>query len=469
MISRNSPGALSHCAGVYVAMQFLFQLLFRNTLLFWLVCQTCASSINIKTLASETARVVGNAFLDNELTFINWEGGFQYGPAIVVDGLYEALEIVDQNTNQMWKKSLSKILNRYYRDDNNITIPCKQVCPYGKCLLFRRCAFDILHTPMPLSDAIFRNVGDLMNLFPIGYLRRYSLNAGLDPIDLEMAKAAVEKYVLTFPLRTFDGTFARRGGFSVNQGTPEEQGDNAPFLWADDQYMGLTLIARLSTLETPSISQEERLKLVDFITEMQLRFARHIYDHENDGLIYHGTYLNETTKIFSCCKWGRANGWGAMSHMEVLKSLEQFPNHPNREKVLESFRTFIDSMLQFQDEKSGRWHQVVNETSTYLETSVTAMMVTALATGVQLKWLVNHDYSKYNYTDVTLRAWEGLISQISENGTVYNVCMGTGIQDNFTQYNQRGTDYWQSSPGGVGVVLRAAVAVQRLLQSMQRG
>ena len=36
-------------------------------------------------------------------------------------------------------------------------------------------------------------------------------------------------------------------------------------------------------------------------------------------------------------------------------------------------------MLRFQDQKTGRWHQVINETSTYLETSVT-MMVTAMAT-----------------------------------------------------------------------------------------
>ena len=139
------------------------------------MCQTCTAHVNIETEASEIARAVGNAFLDNELTFINWEGGFQYGPAIVVDGLYEALEIVDQSTKSNWQKSLSKILSRYYRDDNNVTIPCKQVCPYGKCLLFRRCAFDILHTTMPLNDAIFRNVGDLMNLFPIGYLRRYTV------------------------------------------------------------------------------------------------------------------------------------------------------------------------------------------------------------------------------------------------------------------------------------------------------
>jgi hypothetical protein len=40
--------------------------------------------------------------------------------------------------------------------------------------------------------------------------------------------------------------------------------------------------------------------------------------------------------------------------------------------------------------------------------------------------------------------------------------MGTGIMATFNEYNERGTDFYQSAPGGVGVVLRAAVAVHRL-------
>ena len=418
----------------------------------------------------EIATVVGNAFLENELTFINWEGGFQYGPAIVVDGLYEALEILDDETKSSWEDQLSAILNHYFEVNNENTIPCNQTCPYGKCLKFRSCAFDILNTKMPLSDSIFRNVGDLMNLFPIGYLRRYDLNNKLYASDLELAKITVNKYILPFPLRTFDGTFSREGGFNNKDeeiyydDSNNEDGKIAPFLWADDQFMGLTLMARLSTTATPTITDEQRLQMVSFISKMQLRFIKHIYDHDHDGLIYHGTFLNENMKKYSCCKWGRANGWGAMSHMEVLKSLEQFPNHPDRSKILQSYQTFIDSMLKFQDEITGRWRQVINETSTYLETSVTAMMVTAMATGIKMKWLVSKENSIYNYTDVTLKAWHGLLTQIEKNGTVNNVCMGTGIQANFTQYNERGTDYWQSSPGGVGTVLRAAVAMKKMLE-----
>lgn len=51
------------------------------------------------------------------------------------------------------------------------------------------------------------------------------------------------------------------------------------------------------------------------------------------------------------------------------------------------------------------------------------------------------------YLNATLLAWGGLQSQVAPNGTVHGVCMGTGIEDTVEGYNQRGTDYWQSSPG----------------------
>ena len=41
-------------------------------------------------------------------------------------------------------------------------------------------------------------------------------------------------------------------------------------------------------------------------------------------LSYHG-YNNNEGGIHSCCKWGRGNGWGLMSHMEVLASIQEFP------------------------------------------------------------------------------------------------------------------------------------------------
>ena len=42
-----------------------------------------------------------------------------------------------------------------------------------------------------------------------------------------------------------------------------------------------------------------------------------------------------------------------------------------------------------------------------------------------------------------------------QNGTVKGICMGTGIQPNVSAYNARGTDFFQSAPGGAGVCIRA--------------
>jgi hypothetical protein len=55
------------------------------------------------------------------------------------------------------------------------------------------------------------------------------------------------------------------------------------------------------------------------------------------------------------------------------------------------------------------------------------------------------------------------VSTITANGTVDGICEGTGIQPNAAAYRTRSTDYLRSGPGGLGAVLRAAVAYDRLV------
>ena len=226
--------------------------------------------------------------------------------------------------------------------------------------------------------------------------------------------------------------------------------------------MGLTLMARLASNASAAIvDNATRRHYVDTAARMQLNFGRYLRD-PTDGLSAHGAWAGPPGKNNvqrSCCKWGRANGWGAMSRVEVLSALESFPGHPLREDVRAEFNDFIDAMLNVQDATTGRWHQVVNETGTYLETSVTAMMATALARGASAGWL----RPRAKYVAAAKHAWAGVASVIAANGTVSGVCMGTGIEPNVAGYEARGTDFWQSAPGGVGAVLLAAAAVEKLM------
>eukprot|EP00041_Stephanoeca_diplocostata_P009271 m.142352 g.142352 ORF g.142352 m.142352 type:complete len:150 (-) comp17676_c0_seq1:787-1236(-) len=123
-------------------------------------------------------------------------------------------------------------------------------------------------------------------------------------------------------------------------------------------------------------------------------------------------------------------------------------------RVREDFLHFVDAVILVQDKPSGRWHQVLNDTDTYLETSATAMIVAAVSKGLLYGWLPRTS----TYVDVVRSGWAGLSSQIHANGTVDGISMGTPIEPNASGYNSRGTDFMQSCSGGVGAILHAAKA-----------
>lgn len=58
---------------------------------------------------------------------------------------------------------------------------------------------------------------------------------------------------------------------------------------------------------------------------------------------------------------------------------------------------------------------------------------------------------------------------MAADGTVAGVCEGTGIQAAAADYAARGQEYLLSAPGGVGAVLRAAVAMQQLNDALSGG
>ena len=45
---------------------------------------------------------------------------------------------------------------------------------------------------------------------------------------------------------------------------------------------------------------------------------------------------------------------------------------------------------------------------------------------------------------------------------IIGCCMGTGVEPSAAGYNDRGTNWTDSAPGGVAVIMRAAVAVSKL-------
>ena len=121
----------------------------------------------------------------------------------------------------------------------------------------------------------------------------------------------------------------------------------------------------------------------------------------------------------------------------------------------------MDALVSVQNSTDGRWHQLMDIPTTYLETSATAMSVTALAKGVTHSWFGSQRVDKY--IKAARAGWIGLVKAVNmTDGTVSGVCQGTGIMPNASAYAKRGDAFADSAPGGVGAVLLAAAAMDEM-------
>lgn len=443
------------------------------------------------TTPANVARSVATRLLEDGHTFVNWEGGFSYGGAVTAMGVADAAGLVDNATAEALISSLDVWLDEYLKapDVAKEGIACGSRQPYGPSNKTRSCAWALLNSPTTLPADEYGTVGDQLGLFPIAYLERF-LERGGSNLDAAVATTAVLEFVRKYPHRIPDQakTISRTGGCCG----PAPKGNSAPYLWADDQFMGLALMSRLSAaaaspipsarkdraneeeespLPTPAVAKA----LIDTAVTMQLQYSKYLRSSQGtgaDGLSTHGAWVGDDgTLKRSCCKWGRANGWGAMSRAEVLTAMDlSFPKHPMRQNLISDFVDFIDALVAVQDQDDGRWHQLMDMPSTYLETSATAMVVTALAKGVTHGWFSAHRIDEY-VTSVKL-GWGGLLKTVNIfDGTVTGVCQGTGIMPNSSDYAARPHKFADSAPGGVGFVLIAAAAVaemERVLDGIER-
>eukprot|EP00041_Stephanoeca_diplocostata_P013004 m.221228 g.221228 ORF g.221228 m.221228 type:complete len:323 (-) comp19183_c0_seq2:417-1385(-) len=269
---------------------------------------------------------VGNTLLSNDHTFINWEGGFTYGAAVVVDGLYESMQLVKDTVQKRWRATLTKNLEAYTEKSHDEIVPCTKSFAYGPAGKYRNCAHVLSNGPrLSWNASCLGTIGDRFGMFPIAYLQRYLMEGR--SMDITIASAAVVDYVMPYPNTLPDGTFSRLSGCCDADRSAHgvQPPSRAVYLWADDQYMGLALLARLAACERCNATRGIRLQWAKRAAAMQVAFAEYLHD-PTDMLRFHGAkWINASFTAHSCCKWGRANGWGLLSTVEVLLAMEKFP------------------------------------------------------------------------------------------------------------------------------------------------
>ncbi|MBM3855787.1 MAG: glycosyl hydrolase, partial [Verrucomicrobia bacterium] len=192
----------------------------------------------------------------------------------------------------------------------------------------------------------------------------------------------------------------------------------------------------------------------DFAVRQIIQFDRYLFEPAN-GLYYHNYYSD--LRRPGIAHWGRANGWFALALVSLLDVLPQ--DHPRRAALLAIFDRQVYGLSKFQSE-SGLWHQLLDKTDSFLETSCSAMFTYAIARAVNEGWI------ERRYASIALAGWEGVRSRIDGEGAILGVCRQTGIGDTLSFYYRRETPH--NDFHATGTIIRAGLEVIRLKEAMKK-
>lgn len=199
--------------------------------------------------------------------------------------------------------------------------------------------------------------------------------------------------------------------------------------WTDDMFMTAAVLARTGRM--PGRQQDlDRLasRLISYASRLQ----------REDGIFVHFTDGRQP--------WGRGNGFAALGLMEALTSLPAA--HPSRANVLAIYRRQM-SGLKLMQAPDGMWRQIIDQPGSYREESATAMVFSAMSRGIRLGWL------DQSYRAVVDRAWRALAAHITEDGSIVDVCTGTGAGPTRRYYFDRAAINGPDDRGGAMALLAA--------------
>ncbi|MFD0714227.1 glycoside hydrolase family 105 protein [Paenibacillus sp. GCM10027626] len=237
-----------------------------------------------------------------------------------------------------------------------------------------------------------KNVNTMCPLLTLSYLYELKNNAEYLAICEEWASYAAAE-------------MPRTPEFGITHVTVDN--DNTGELWSDTLYMTVLFLGRMGVL----------LQRDDYVQEsirQLLVHLKYLTDKET-GLFYHGwTFLEQHN--FAGALWGRGNAWylaGLVDYLDIVKlplGVEMF--------LLSSLERQVQKLSVLQAE-SGMWNTLLDDPSSYEETSATAGI------GYGILKAVRKGYLSEDYAEVGLKALHAVMGKIDETGAVHGVSYGT--------------------------------------------
>lgn len=178
-------------------------------------------------------------------------------------------------------------------------------------------------------------------------------------------------------------------------------------IWVDSMDIAPPFLAQLAgVLGDETLHDEAATELLAYAELLQ----------ENSGLFRHG-YEEACGRNGQI--WARGNGWALLGMVETFALIP--PSHPARAEISQRIKAQLDALVRHQC-ADGLWHTIVDDTSTYLETTLAAMTATAARraamAGIELPAPVS------NMAD---HAYAAVLKHVASDGSLMKVSDATPV------------------------------------------
>lgn len=204
-----------------------------------------------------------------------------------------------------------------------------------------------------------------------------------------------------------------RGFQHVTSANGDRQGVrlNENEMWIDTIFMTVLFLNKMG-------QKYNRKDWVDESIHQVLMHIKYLYDNKT-GLFYHGWTFNEMNN-FGGIFWCRGNSWFTLGILDYIDMFKGTMNAGVKEFIIDTYKAQAEALKNLQS-KSGLWHTVLTDPTSYEEVSGSAAITAGILKGIRLGILDN------TYLEVARKAVNAILKNIDTDGTVLNVSGGTGM------------------------------------------
>ncbi|MBL4826814.1 MAG: glycoside hydrolase family 88 protein [Spongiibacteraceae bacterium] len=195
------------------------------------------------------------------------------------------------------------------------------------------------------------------------------------------------------------------------------------------------------------------LKRPHYIEEAKRQFLLHCkyLSDRKTGLWFHGWSFNGRHH-FAGALWARGNSWVTIAIPEFIELLDLAPGDHLREFLIETLNTQLHALADCQH-SSGLWPTLLDDSSSYLESSASAGFAYGILKAVRKR------YVDQQFETIGMQALHATLDNIDNNGELQNVSFGTPVFNTLQEYKDIPLT---SMPYG------QAMAILALVESMHR-